>query len=114
MAENEAAKVREAWVDPAAGRERFVEWAERWYATRAALRPTTRHDYRTLLDRQVLPAFAGARLADLDALAVREWLAGLVGGGLSAKRAQGSPGTRPGPRRGGRRRQACPQHRRRG
>jgi integrase len=49
---------------------------------------TTRRDYRVLLDNQVLPAFAGARLADLDTLAVREWLAGLVGGGLSAKRAR--------------------------
>jgi integrase len=85
---NETAKQDRRWVDPAAGRERFGEWAERWYATTAALRPTTRRDYRVLLDNQVLPAFAGARLADLDALAVREWLAGLVGGGLSAKRAR--------------------------
>jgi hypothetical protein len=88
MAENETAKLRGAWVDPAAGRERLGEWAERWYATTAALRPTTRRDYRVLLDNQVLPAFAAARLADLDTLAVREWLAGLVGGGLSAKRAR--------------------------
>ena len=89
MAENEAAKLPgRVWVDPAAGRERFGEWAERWYATTAALRPTTRRDYRVLLDRQVLPEFASARLADLDALAVREWLAVLVGGGLSAKRAR--------------------------
>jgi integrase len=85
---NETAKQDRRWVDPAAGRERFGEWAERWFATTAALRPTTRRDYRVLLDNQVLPAFAGARLADLDALAVREWLAGLVGGGLSAKRAR--------------------------
>jgi integrase len=85
---NETAKGERRWVDPAAGRERFGEWAERWYATTAALRPTTRRDYRVLLDNQVLPAFAPARLADLDALAVREWLAGLVGGGLSAKRAR--------------------------
>jgi Phage integrase family len=41
-----------------------------------------------LLDNQVLPAFAAARLVDIDALAVREWLAGPVGGGLSAKRAR--------------------------
>jgi hypothetical protein len=77
-----------AWVEPAAGNDRFGRWGERWYATTAALRPTTRHDYRALLDNQVLPAFAAARLADIDALAVREWLAGLVGGGLSAKRAR--------------------------
>src|SRR5215213_3025631 len=86
--ENEVAKQDRRWVDPAAGRERLGEWAERWYATTAALRPTTRRDYRVLLDNQVLPAFAAAQLADLDALAVREWLAGLVGGGLSAKRAR--------------------------
>jgi integrase len=85
---NETAKGERRWVDPAAGRERFGEWAERWYATTAALRPTTRRDYRVLLDNQVLPAFATARLADLDALAMREWLAGLVGAGLSAKRAR--------------------------
>jgi integrase len=85
---NETAKGERRWVDPAAGRERFGEWAERWYATTAALRPTTRRDYRVLLDNQVLPAFAATRLADLYALAVREWLAGLVGGGLSAKRAR--------------------------
>jgi hypothetical protein len=29
LTENEAAKLRGAWVDPAAGRERFGEWAER-------------------------------------------------------------------------------------
>jgi integrase len=88
LAENEAAKLKGAWVDPAASRERFGEWAERWFATTAALRPSTRRDYRVLLDNQVLPAFEQARLADLDTLAVREWLAGLVGGGLSAKRAR--------------------------
>jgi hypothetical protein len=75
---NETAKQERRWVDPAAGNDRFGGWGERWYATTAALRPTTRRDYRVLLDNQVLPAFAAARLIDIDALAVREWLAGLV------------------------------------
>jgi len=35
----------------------------------------------------VLPAFGDAPLASIDTLAVREWVAGLVAGGLSAKRA---------------------------
>jgi len=39
LAENETAKQERRWVDPAAGRERFDEWAERWYATTAVLRP---------------------------------------------------------------------------
>jgi integrase len=84
----ENAKLRGAYVDPAAGRVPFSEWAEPWYNTTAALRHTTRRDYRKLLDQQVLPAFAGDSLAGIDALAVREWVADLVAGGLSARRAR--------------------------
>jgi hypothetical protein len=53
----EDAKLRGAYVDPAAGRVLFSEWAERWYNTTAHLKPSTRHDYRMLLDHQVLPEF---------------------------------------------------------
>jgi integrase len=84
----EDAKLRGAYVDPAAGKVAFGEWAERWYNTTAALRHTTRRDYRKLLDQQVLPAFGEMTLAGIDALAVREWVAGLVAGGLSAKHAR--------------------------
>jgi integrase len=84
---NETAKGNNAWVDPAAGRVRLGEWAERWYATTAALRPTTRRDYRKLLDLEILPTFAAAPIASIDALAVREWLATLAAGGLGPKRA---------------------------
>jgi Phage integrase, N-terminal SAM-like domain len=84
----EDAKLRGAYVDPAAGKVAFSEWAERWYNTTAALRHTTRRDYRKLLDQQVLPAFGADSLAGIDALAVREWVAGLVAGGLSARRAR--------------------------
>jgi hypothetical protein len=74
----EDAKLRGAHVDPAAGKVAFSEWAERWYNTTAALRHTTRRDYRKLLDQQMLPAFGADSLAGIDALAVREWVAGLV------------------------------------
>jgi len=84
---NEGAKLKGAWVDPAAGKVRLGEWAERWFATTAALRPTTRRDYRKLLDLEILPAFASAPIASIDALAVREWLASLAAGGLGPKRA---------------------------
>ena len=84
----EDAKLRGAYVDPAAGRVPFSEWAERWYNTTAALRHTTRRDYRKLLDQQVLPAFGAESLAGIDALAVREWMAELIAGGLSARRAR--------------------------
>jgi integrase len=84
--ENEHGKATGTWVDPAAGRTRFGEWAERWYKTTAALKPSTRHYYRQLLDGQVLPTFERAALADIDRMAVREWLAGLTEGGLGASR----------------------------
>jgi hypothetical protein len=40
----EDAKLRGAYVDPAAGRVPFSEWAERWERTTATLRPSTRKD----------------------------------------------------------------------
>jgi hypothetical protein len=63
----EDAKLRGAYVDPAAGKVPFSEWAERWYSTTAALRHTTRRDYRKLLDQQVLPALAVDSLGPMDA-----------------------------------------------
>jgi integrase len=84
----EDAKLRGAYVDPAAGRVAFSEWAERWERTTVSLRPNTRKDYRTLLKNQVLPGFGGTTLVAIDALAVREWVTELVANGLSAKRAR--------------------------
>jgi Phage integrase, N-terminal SAM-like domain len=84
----EDAKLRGAYVDPAAGRVPFAEWAERWERTTATLRPSTRKDYATLLKNQVLPAFGDMTLVAIDALAVREWVAELVANGLSPKRAR--------------------------
>jgi integrase len=83
----EGAKPRGAYVDPAAGRLPFGEWAERWFRSKAHLKPSTRHDYRALLDHQILPTFRDVSLASIDTLAVWEWVAGLVAGGLSPKRA---------------------------
>jgi integrase len=65
----------------------FAAQAERWYATTAALKPTTRRDYRSLLDNHVLPRFGDWSLAGIDTLAVREWKAAMVEGGLGGKRA---------------------------
>jgi integrase len=81
----EDAKLRGAYVDPAAGKIPFGPWAERWYASTAHLKPSTRHDYRALLDHQVLPRFSQGSLASIDTLAVREWFSVLVAGDLDAK-----------------------------
>ena len=82
----EDAKLRGAYVDPAAGKVNFGEWAERWYKTTAGLKPSTRHTYRQLLDYQILPTFERATLAGVDMLLVREWLAALVEAELSPSR----------------------------
>jgi integrase len=76
----EDAKLRGAYVDPAAGKVAFGKWAERWYASTAHLKPSTRHDYRALLDNQILPTFRGSALAAIDTLAVKEWRSGLLAG----------------------------------
>jgi len=56
----EDSKLRGAYVDPAKGKVVFDEWAERWFATTADLKPGTRRTYRMLLDNQVLPHFGAA------------------------------------------------------
>jgi integrase len=86
LIQTEHAKRTGGYVDPAAGKVKFGEWAERWYRTTAGLKPGTRRTYRQLLDNQLLPAFADAQLVAIDKLAVRELLAGLVEGGLSTSR----------------------------
>jgi len=86
MADNETARNVGDWVDPAAGRDRLGDWAERWFRTTLDLKPGTRRTYRQLLDNQVLPHFGAATLAGVDRLAVREWVAGMVDGGLSPSR----------------------------
>jgi integrase len=87
LVEIEDSKLRSAYVDPSAGRLNVGAQAERWFASTAALKPTTRRDYRSLLDCHVLPRFGDWPLAGVDTLAVREWVADLVGDGLGPKRA---------------------------
>jgi integrase len=79
---------RGPWVDPRGGRTRFADLAERWWASTAGLKPSTREQYRKLLDGHVLPAFTSAPIGRLDRLAVAEWLAGLLGRGVSPTRAR--------------------------
>jgi integrase len=88
MVANETAKLQGAWVDPRGGRTRFADLAERWWASTAGLKPSTRDQYRKLLDHHVLPAFASASVGALDRLAVSEWLARLLSDGTSAVRAR--------------------------
>jgi hypothetical protein len=62
----------------------FAAWAARWEATTVNLRANTRATYRNLLRRYLLPTFGPMPLADLDAMAVRAWLAKLEREGVGA------------------------------
>lgn len=56
--------------------ERFGEYAERWLTERE-LKPSTRANYRDLLDRVLLPEFQDARLVAITPTRVRSWYATL-------------------------------------
>jgi Phage integrase, N-terminal SAM-like domain len=74
------------WSNPRLDRTAFAQWAARWGATMVNLRANTRATYRNLLRRYLLPTFGPMRLADLDAMAVRAWLAELERDGVGRAR----------------------------
>jgi integrase len=83
----EDSKLRGAYVDPAAGRVPFGQWADEWFETTVALQPSTRKDYRNLLRNHVRPAFGDLSLAAAnDTLLIRKWLARMQAAGLGTKR----------------------------
>ncbi len=70
----EADMTRGHWHDPKRGDVPFSEVAERWYATKLHLRPTTKHIYRTLLDRHIRPTFADEPIGSITKLSVQMWI----------------------------------------
>jgi len=86
LATVEADKARGRWIDPALGKVKFGDWAERWMATTVHLKHKTQYDYRSLLRRHVIPRFGDLELKRIDRLAVRTWIADLEASGLSASR----------------------------
>ena len=93
----EDAKLRGAYVDPAAGKVSFGEWAERWYKTTAGLKPSTRAHLPAAPGLPDPPDVQKATLAGVDMLVVREWLAALVEAGpVAVAHPQRTPGALPG------------------
>jgi integrase len=84
LAQVETDLSRGEWSDPRLSRTTFAEWAARWEATTVNLRANTQAAYRNLLRRYLLPTFGPMPLADLDAMAVRAWLARLERDGVGA------------------------------
>jgi integrase len=77
---------RGEWIDPVLRQTQFGDLADRWLSTIVGLRPKTRANYESLLRTHVLPQFGEHELAQINRVAVREWLAGLQAAGLSASR----------------------------
>lgn len=71
------------WTDPERAKVKLGDYAERWIAQRAGLRPRTVDLYRWLLARYIAPHLGGVPLGKLSTEMVREWRAGLLGRGVS-------------------------------
>jgi integrase len=62
-----------AWRDPAAGRETFGEYANRWYAEQD-LAASTMENYRRHIESHLLPAFENQSIGDISAADVARWV----------------------------------------
>lgn len=67
------------WYAPSAGRTTLAEWTQQWFAAASpSWKPKTRHTYRGVLDRLVLPELGRVQLADLRPIQVSAWVAALA------------------------------------
>jgi len=72
------------YVDPKLGKVTVGDWADRWLASKANLKASTRDRYTGILEVHVRPGWGAVRLADVTHDAVQAWLAGLSAAGQSA------------------------------
>lgn len=86
LAQTESDKARGAWLDPALAEVPFGDWAERWLATTAHLKPKTIAGYQSLLRSRIMPEFQDARIGAIRPIDIREWVSGMQADGLSASR----------------------------
>ncbi|HEX3958595.1 MAG TPA: tyrosine-type recombinase/integrase [Trebonia sp.] len=70
------------WTDPALGRITFAEYTLAWLASRADLKPKTRHQYWSLLNLHILPTWGTVPLAKITFEGLTQWVAHLTAGGL--------------------------------
>jgi len=67
------------WIAPEASKITVGEWAEQWFAaSTATLKPKTRHTYRSLLTRLILPRFGNVALSAVVPMTVAQWVADLA------------------------------------
>ena len=69
------------YLDPRLGRTTVEHWAREWLSTTVHLKPKTRASYESILTNRVLPVFGQARIAAVEQVDVRRFVAQLVQAG---------------------------------
>jgi integrase len=69
------------YLDPRLARTTFEQWANEWLATTVHLKPKTQASYESILTHRVLPVFGRARIAAIEQVDVRRFVAELVDDG---------------------------------
>ncbi|GAB48713.1 tyrosine-type recombinase/integrase [Mobilicoccus pelagius] len=74
---------RGTYIDPAAGKLRFAQFAETWMAGLGHLKPSTALRYREVARTHVIPQWGPWPLAKVARSDVAAWIGDLVSGGMS-------------------------------
>jgi len=74
------------WIDPTLQATLYADWARTWIETRSDLKRSTFDGYVSLLDNRIIPVFGKARLQDIRAINVEQWVADMASEGLSPSR----------------------------
>lgn len=78
LANQNAARVTSAYVEPRRGETPLSAVAEEWTATWTDLEPKTRVGYRSILNQHVLPAFGSTPVGRLKPEAIQTWINALA------------------------------------
>lgn len=74
---------RGEFLDPRLSRTTFQEWADEWLTTTVHLKPKTQAGYESILEHHVLPVFADARIAAVEQVDIRRFVAELAHSGAA-------------------------------
>ena len=74
------------WIDPTLQATPYAEWAQTWIDTKTHLKPKTLAGYESLFNSRILPRFGTARLRDIRAIDIEQWISAMHNEGLSASR----------------------------
>lgn len=74
------------WIDPMLQSTVYSDWTETWIGTKTHLRPKTLEGYESLFKSRILPHFGIARLRDIRAIQIEQWISAMHDEGLSASR----------------------------